>query len=371
MIVETYRPITYEQPKMEQEHLSNNYVFRVDYASDTAEAVLCHDIESYLQEYRLRVKKSQYELLYTKDDKGDLALRSSDNGESMIEIGRRAVQDRLHNYKSVEKETADLLGMQRIEQQMEEAKPGDTILWASPPDPEVGYDYGFLYVGNVVDQGLDRKKLNVTAMRLDRNPSIAKFNESLKLLVNKEISYIHPNEFIANPFHLDQTISEQKLSFILKRVFAFNLKDDEAQKTEQALEYIKPLQEQFNQLVRGEASLGERRKVLFAMENAVEWFKSNRNNIIFSTPRSVDNMIDQFGFIPPAVVGSCDVVSKSPNTFGYGSIFSNTESYGGSLSSDRYGSLEFDCPSCFKKNQRPYNELVTQCQHCGSESVAC
>jgi len=36
---------------------------------------------------------------------------------------------------------------------------------------------------------------------------------------------------------------------------------------------------------------------------------------------------------------------------------------------DRYGSMEFFCPSCGEKNIRSYNQLIKNCQHCGSDKV--
>ena len=38
---------------------------------------------------------------------------------------------------------------------------------------------------------------------------------------------------------------------------------------------------------------------------------------------------------------------------------------------DKYGSRTFECPSCHRTNERPYNELVPECQHCQSKDVAC
>lgn len=37
---------------------------------------------------------------------------------------------------------------------------------------------------------------------------------------------------------------------------------------------------------------------------------------------------------------------------------------------DKYGSLEFSCPSCKKTNRRPHNQLISNCQHCGAD-VSC
>ncbi len=38
---------------------------------------------------------------------------------------------------------------------------------------------------------------------------------------------------------------------------------------------------------------------------------------------------------------------------------------------DKFGSREFDCPKCSKKNIRPKDQLIDKCQHCGSTSVSC
>ena len=42
----------------------------------------------------------------------------------------------------------------------------------------------------------------------------------------------------------------------------------------------------------------------------------------------------------------------------------------GNLESDKYGKRTFECPSCGKVNIRPENELLSNCQHCGSD-VTC
>ena len=34
---------------------------------------------------------------------------------------------------------------------------------------------------------------------------------------------------------------------------------------------------------------------------------------------------------------------------------------------DKYGSLEFSCPSCNKTNRRLINQLISNCQHCGAD----
>lgn len=36
---------------------------------------------------------------------------------------------------------------------------------------------------------------------------------------------------------------------------------------------------------------------------------------------------------------------------------------------DNFGPTEFPCPDCGKKNKRPVNQLISNCQHCGSDKV--
>lgn len=77
---------------------------------------------------------------------------------------------------------------------------------------------------------------------------------------------------------------------------------------------------------------------------------------------SVDYVItemQQSGYIGQASI-SCPSGMSSESVFNVTGIHSR----------DRYGSLEFECPSCKRKNTRPYGQLITNCQHCG-ENVMC
>lgn len=42
----------------------------------------------------------------------------------------------------------------------------------------------------------------------------------------------------------------------------------------------------------------------------------------------------------------------------------------GNKTSDKYGSLDFDCPHCHRKNTRPRNKLIPNCKHCYKD-VSC
>lgn len=67
--------------------------------------------------------------------------------------------------------------------------------------------------------------------------------------------------------------------------------------------------------------------------------------------------------------GSCPVLLKG-SAFRVFSDYSSVLGTSGSLESDRYGSLEFDCPKCNRTNRRPKGELISNCQHCNAD-VTC
>jgi hypothetical protein len=38
---------------------------------------------------------------------------------------------------------------------------------------------------------------------------------------------------------------------------------------------------------------------------------------------------------------------------------------------DKYGSLIVECPTCHRKNIRPFNQLIRRCKYCGSDAISC
>jgi len=310
------------------ESFHDGWVFRLDYPPSTPDAVLQEDVLTYLKEYRLKVKKSQYEILYTRDDNNSLALRSSDNGESMLKIGHNAIQDRERQGKSVKKETADLIGMQKIQEYVKAASEGDTLLWASPPDLDVGYDYGFFFVGTVQKIDDAQKKLNVSAIRLDKDPALSQFNTALSLLTQEKIHHETVNQFISNPLHVKREVTESELDFVLRGTFEFVRDQAEEKRVNTITIKLQPYIDTFKSLVREGAPKSMLRRMMFALENyAIQLKDEEWENVVFDDEKpAFGNFIDQFAFAPPKVIGSCDIApsGSSPNVLGYNSIFSPT-----------------------------------------------
>lgn len=67
-----------------------------------------------------------------------------------------------------------------------------------------------------------------------------------------------------------------------------------------------------------------------------------------------------------ALLGSKDLATVIDEVLG-----NSVGRFGLGVGEDKYGSREFDCPACGKKNVRPENQLLPACQHCGSKKVAC
>lgn len=364
--------------KLESFH--DGYIFRVDYDPNTARAVLENDIDTYIAEYRLGIQKSEYKLQYSRGTEGKLALRSSDNDESMLAIGRRGIKQREVDGKSTRKETADLLGMYRLEDFMAQSQHGDTMLWVSPPDDEVGYEYGFFYVGKVEEKAQGEKTLNMNAIRLDNKPSFQQCNDALSLLTQQQTDHSTANEFVSNPYHVRREISDQELQFVLKGVFAFEHDEKQETRKKRVLTLLTPYKETFFSAVRNGSSKEEKQKLLFSIENlALELHKkleaeeTNEQTVFLDysslAPIDKDALIDAYGFKPPRVAGTCDDMEQqggSPNIFGYDSVFARGTPGGApefGTSYDKYGKMSFNCPKCNYENKRPFEKLIKYCQN--------
>lgn len=78
-------------------------------------------------------------------------------------------------------------------------------------------------------------------------------------------------------------------------------------------------------------------------------------------------MLRQLGSEPVRqVAGGCPGKSGADTN---NSAFSVSEF--GNLLQDKYGDRTFPCPNCGKMNTRPKDKLLSNCQHCGSDKVAC
>lgn len=365
--------------------LKGSESFRLEYGVYTPEQTLWNDIVSYLGEYRFQIENYHYNLAYTKGTDGNLRLRNEENGEPMVEVAKRAIVDRQQRGEPVSKLVADVLGAQKMEEGLSTAKDGDTLLYASPADPEVGYTYGFLYAGRVHETENGEKKLSMQAIRLDQNADPEHFNTVFELLAGRNPGYSHPNEFIADPIFISKGIEDMDINFVLKGIFNFKVDSSKQQGFVDVIAHMRPVIQEFITLVRQGADNATIQKAFYSLENyAIEMKKTwmgegrtatLRREVVQATPQAIGlaQLMQTHSYEPPKAVGSCGSTGgrSSADIYGSGSIFGSIKKDFSSTGEDQFGSREFECPSCGKKNIRPEGKLLPRCQHCGSKEVSC
>lgn len=348
-------------PVLEREKRGSD-AFRINYENNVSDRVLYEDVVSYLGEYRFRVPEYSYNLKFL-----DGKLIDPNRNESMEEAAQRAIDLRIKEGRSYDREMAEKMGFQSLNRQLQSFKSGDTIFWASPPGPkEDGYgDYGFIYYGQIKEDGLGGKNIKMNAMRLN-NPNISQFRDAMRILTDEDASYTAAGGFLANPRVKNKEIAQKHVDLVLKTVFGFESNEKEQEKFRNIIQQMMPLILEF--------ALNPKRRIedLYVLENFAlklkdDYERREKHNIIeivdFSRSQTIREMQGDYGHAPPKVLGSCGSTSSSAKS---NNVFNSISS----LLEDQYGSRTFECPSCKKKNIRSKDELIESCQHCG-EDVRC
>lgn len=324
------------------------------------------DIVSYLGEYRFEIPKYEYSLFYSRNDTDRISVFAKD-GESMTAKSRRAIAERKQREDPTHREENETVGLQIFEQQLLRAKDGDTLFWASPPGPEEeGYgNYGFVYSGKIHEG-----TIRMAALRVE-NPTIEQYNRAMSILTGSRFNFVHADDFLRSPHIVSASIPDSYIEHILKQEF-FYVPDEQKQKEfESIIRVLEPLIDRAVFAIQNGSKEGKL-TTFYALENyAIELRDHHRETtlkegvqyLIEST--DLDHIISSRSYQPPMARGSCGSTEQSNMLFSGDSVVSNV------LTTDKYGSREFNCPKCNKKNIRPMNELLEKCQHCGSTEVAC
>lgn len=329
------------------------------------ESNIGNNIIRYLGEYRLGVKYDEFHYNLEQDaESGDFFLSSphADPGP-ILNIYRKAISYKEERGLPVDREVAECLGFQKLQEGLADAQEGTLILWVSPPGPKAdGYgDHSFTFIGQVEKDSGGGKRLRIIPYRnvlaIEEHKNYFKyFNEDAQFFDND-------TDFLANPVVIEQSEAIQTpddiISFI-GEIERFNI-----EWRNKLTPLIMPLIGGFIQLVREKASDKDLIKARYAIENFVLAEKDyilgrdRSPQLVFKNqPREV---FERYGnTTPPIVGGSCGASAN-----GEGSSTFNT------LLRDKYGSRSFSCPECGKTNIRPENELLSSCQHCGSDKVSC
>ena len=317
------------------------------------------DIISYLGEYRFEIPKYEYDLFYSKNDRGEVSVLSAD-GESMLDKSQRAIKERRLRGEPTHREANETLGLLGLEDQLKDACDGDTIFWASPPGPEEeGYgDYGFIYRG-----GIQEGTIRMAALRVE-NPTIEQYNRAMSILTATRFNFAHTDDFLKSPYIVSAGISDSYIEHILKQEFSYRPDDQKQREFESAIRILDPMINRAIFTIRN-GSREDRLSTFYALENyAIELRDRRVTPLIEST--SLSYIISSLSYKPPVARGSCGSTGHQSNMLFSGDSLANSV-----LTQDKYGSREFKCPACNMTNIRPENELIERCQHCGSNRVGC
>lgn len=321
--------------------------FRIEYGNGIPEQVIFDDVVSYLGEYRFSLPKYSYTLKFS-----DGKLRDPHRNDSMEELSQRAIDRKVKEGKSFVREKAELRGFQSLNDELQCAKIGSTIIWASPPGPkEDGYgDYGFVYFGKVETNNLEEKNIKMTAMRVER-PNAEQFNRALRMLGGKK-EHATAEEFLANPNILAEDLKEGYVDAILKTVFNFKPNEEEQEKFNRIIKRMFPL---IWELAKNSYRT---KQDLYALENCALKLKRDHDFFDRKAPSRLEDLASVYRDEPPKVAGSCGSTGSS-NGIKSSNIFNSLSSLNSLLSENAEW---FICPECNYKADGP---VGNKCPGCG------
>lgn len=313
-----------------------------------------NNILRYLGEYRLAVKFDEF--FYRKGISltGEEFLATSEE-EPVNQRFRKAIFQKEKEGKSSKREVAECLGFEKIENAFLQGE-DFLFLWISPPGKkEDGYgDYSFTFVGEIKDN-----KIRVVPYR--NKLSLAQHGEVASIFSKDTEKLKADVDFLANPIFI-QKKELKNAEDILLRIGEKERIDLSWRSRLEAK--IDSLTDMFMEKVKNNAPDWELERIKRTIENLTIDKKTEITRGGFSTfVFDAESLINNYGsFAPPKVAGSCGS-SSSSTLMDFQSEFN--------LEPDKYGERTFPCPKCGKTNVRPKDELLSNCQHCGSSEVAC
>jgi len=325
------------------------------------------NIIRYLGEYRLGVKYDEFYYSIKTNDTGETYLESphADPGP-ILNIYKKAIAYRQKRGLPVHRVVAECLGFEELQNGVADAPVGTMALWVSPPEDneetreETG-NYSFTFIAQVVEDPEEGKRLRVIPYRNELE--IREHRNYFEYFDEDAQHYAKDIDFLENPVIIEQSETIQTpddiISFI-GETEKFNIE------WRNRLTLIMPLIGGFIQMVRDRASGEDLLKARYAIENVVleekDYIlgKDRKPQLVFEDQPVV--VFERYGNIaPPVVGGSCGSSASGESSSTFNNVFLK----------DKYGSRTFSCPECGKTNIRPENELLSNCQHCGSDKVSC
>lgn len=323
--------------------------FRLEYKESTPAQRLREDIRSYLGEYRFKIPKHKFNLVYRR------GLRDPITGELMSDITKKAVEDRIWSGLSPHRELSDVKAALSLDQQLESARDGIyTIFSASPPPypAEPGYGtHGFINYGRVVKSN-DRILVGpITAARIEWM-NISGSNNFLSRVKGQRVDFPTVDDVLAYPVVVAQNFSEDQIDKLLGEIFHFDEDPTIKLRAERALIKLGPWIDRFIVAVKiGAPELT--RKLFNVIENlSIKYMNEDPGVVSIDDYRSPREIIRIHGEQAIQIPGSCPPYTedniRSSNIFG-----SRFKSLNSALGEPKW----FVCPNCGYEADGPIGNM--------------
>lgn len=356
-------------------HAPTPEMFDANFVRSLREKSIKDNLLSYAGEYRLGVKFDEYYYQEEKDPITGEKYLSSDGVGAVRDIYKKAISFREENGLSVRREVAECLGFEKFEKGLLESPDGTMAIWVSPPGAvSDGYGgYSFTFIGQV-ESGETGRKIRMIPYR--NINTLEEHSSQVSRITGRDVDFKSDVDALSSPFIIEPQQGFESPEDILR--FMGEEESFDVTWKKELEEKAGPFIQAFLYLVRTNAPDEELIKVRNAFENFAIAFRENRGieaikmnsgeefDIKFVNVSQVQ--IDKWGYTPPTVGGSCGPSIEQESNPSTPMQFQ--ESFG-ILTKDKYGKRTFNCPACNKENVRPFNELLSNCQHCNSDKVAC
>lgn len=298
---------------------------------------------------------------------------------NMLERGRD--YRKLHGSKDTLREDAEVVGFQKIQEVLcgDETPTGTMMVSISPRGVK-----GSIYQHNFYDVFTKKEKDGKSYIEARRYSSALDTKESLEKArqideLFGEGENVSDAYFLANPLRVSPTDTQFKTPDDLH---AFLHTEHQAMNEEDFSEIIRictPLIMYYINALTEDPDNDSLQKLSFnallnKADEVADRLEAQEETIFMSTRNVSHRDIRTLGYM---TVRAVDTGCGLSGGFAMG----GNELFGGPLGpfsvlafgarEDKYGSLEFDCPACKKKNVRPFGELLKNCQHCNSTKVSC
>jgi len=349
------------------------YEIDFDRKKGLKETYLSKQIDAYIGE-RLNVllNKSKYEI------KNNL-LYGEDVNEPFMCVIKRGVdyKEKAEGKDRADKkrEEAELEGFGKIQEIMcnPDTQEGTMVLSVSPKGGvSSSYERNFYDIFTLKEA---YGKRFIEARRYSSALGIDEYKDKLKPLASMKY-IIDDADFLKNPIKIDNVFFEsadQVHSYLHRNHKTMNIEEFERIMLScQGLkrEYFENPDPKILDAIKNKA---DEMAGLNHYDNTYYYSDLLKSTTSLNT-MTVSQEIDFYGErkVREVATGCGSSGSSSKRTFDNGLRFSSPFSVSEfGLSEDQYGERTFECPECGKTNVRPENELIKNCQHCGSSKVAC